>query len=86
MEAPADLANSEIEAVFAKIDEHLLESFSLFDVFADPSGEKLAADKKSLAYSVTYRHQDRTLEQAEVEQAHEKILEILKKELPVVFR
>lgn len=86
MEAPSDLPNSEIEAVFSKIDEALLESFSLFDVFSDPSGEKLAADKKSLAYSVTYRHPDRTLEQAEVDQAHEKILEILKKGLPVVFR
>lgn len=86
MEAPADLPNSEIEAVFAKINDPLLESFFLFDVFADPSGEKLAADKKSLAYSVTYRHQTRTLEQAEVEQAHKKVLEALKKALPVVFR
>ncbi len=86
MEAPGDLANSEVEAVFNRIDEALLESFSLFDVFSDPSGEKLAADKKSLAYSVTYRHPDRTLEQAEVDQAHKKILEILKKGLPVVFR
>ncbi|NOX99835.1 MAG: phenylalanine--tRNA ligase subunit beta [Verrucomicrobia bacterium] len=86
MEAPSDLPNGDIETVFAKIDEHLLESFSLFDVFTDPSGEKLAADKKSLAYSVTYRHQDRTLEQAEVDQAHEKILAILSKQLPVIFR
>ncbi len=86
MEAPGGLANSEIETVFSIIDEPLLESFSLFDVFSDPSGEKLAADKKSLAYSVTYRHPDRTLEQAEVDKAHEKILKILKKGLPVVFR
>ncbi|MFK5924934.1 MAG: phenylalanine--tRNA ligase subunit beta [Verrucomicrobiota bacterium] len=86
MEAPADLPNSDIEAVFAKIDQKLLESFSLFDVFSDASGEKLAADKKSLAYSITYRHPDRTLEQAEVEQAHQKILETLSKNLPVVFR
>jgi len=86
MEAPSALPNSEVEAVFSKIDEPLLESFHLFDVFSDPSGEKLAVGKKSLAYSVTYRHPDRTLEQAEVDQAHGKILEILKKGLPVVFR
>ena len=48
----------------------MLESFQLFDLFADNSGEKLDASKKSLAYSLTYRDRDRTLESSEVDKAH----------------
>ncbi|NNE94309.1 MAG: phenylalanine--tRNA ligase subunit beta [Verrucomicrobiales bacterium] len=86
MLVPADLANTEVEAFFENRNEPLLVDFELFDVFQDPSGKKLASDKKSLAYSLLYRSPDRTLEAAEVETAHGKLLDSLKTELPVEFR
>ena len=45
----------------------------LFDVFTDERGEKIAADKKSLAYSLTYRAEDRTLKTEEVNAAHARL-------------
>lgn len=82
----ADLAAGTVADFFANHDEPLLESVELFDVFQDPSGEKLPADKKSLAYSISYRSGDRTLEAAEVETAHAKLLDSLKSGLDVEFR
>lgn len=52
----------------------LLESAVLFDVY---SGGKIPAGKKSLAYSLTYRAEDKTLTDAEVEEAHKRILAVL---------
>ncbi|MFT5465065.1 MAG: phenylalanyl-tRNA synthetase beta chain [Verrucomicrobiales bacterium] len=86
IEAPAELTNQEIADFFGSTGQQLLESFALFDVFADPSGEKLAADRKSLAYSLTYRDLGGTLESATVDAAHAEILDGLKKTLPVQFR
>ena len=82
----ADLAAGIVADFFANHEEPLLESVELFDVFQDPSGEKLPADKKSLAYSISYRSGDRTLEAAEVETAHAKLLDSLKSGLHVEFR
>ncbi len=86
MEAPADLANSEIEKAIHKFRDPLLVSFSCFDLFRDPSGEKLSADRKSLAYSFHYRAPDRTLKSDEVDAAHQKLLQHLQKILPIGFR
>lgn len=86
MLVPADLAAGEVDAVFASHNEPLLVSYELFDVFQDPTGEKLPADKKSLAYSVSYRSDDRTLEGPEVEAAHAKLLDSLRSGLNVEFR
>ncbi|MFP6897190.1 MAG: phenylalanine--tRNA ligase subunit beta [Roseibacillus sp.] len=86
MEAPSDLANSEIEKAIRKLSEPLLVSFACFDVFSDPSGEKLAADRKSVAYSFLYRAADRTLKSEEVDAAHQKLLQHLEKALPIGFR
>ncbi len=86
IEAPIDLSNQQVADFFAETGEPLLESFQLFDVFADPSGEKLAADKKSLAYSLTYRDLAGNLEHARIDQVHGKILDGLRQKLPVQFR
>lgn len=86
MEVPADLSSGEIDAFFAKQNIPLLVGYGLFDVFTDPSGEKLAADKKSLAWSVTYRTPERTLEMPEVEKVHADLLAGLKKAFPIDFR
>ncbi|CAB4244310.1 Phenylalanine--tRNA ligase beta subunit [Methylacidimicrobium sp. AP8] len=43
-----------------------LERVHLFDLFRDPSGARLPAGKKSLAYALTFRAPDRTLTDKEV--------------------
>jgi len=86
IEAPATLTNAEIEKVLAKTKEPLLAGFECFDLFSDPTGEKLAADRKSIAYRMTYRSADKTLKTKEVDQAHQAILAHLSKALPISFR
>ncbi len=86
MELPASTANSQIEAVIAKLAEPLLTAFECFDVFTDPSGQKLAPDRKSVAYRFQYRDATRTLKAEEVDAAHQKVLEALTKGLEVKFR
>ncbi len=86
MLAPGDLAAGAVAAFFESYEEPLLISAELFDVFTDPTGAKLAPDKKSLAYSLLYRAPEKTLEAAEVEAAHAKLLDSLKRCLNVEFR
>ena len=86
LEAPIALSNAEIERVIKKHNESLLVSFACFDLFTDPTGEKLAADKKSIAYTFHYRSAERTLKAKEVDQAHQKLLDQLAKALPIAFR
>lgn len=86
LEMPADLPQQEISTLLNRVKEPLLESVRLFDVFTDPGGEKLAADRKSLAYALTYRSPDRTLESAEVDAVHQRIVQQLLKKLPLQVR
>ncbi len=86
MELPANLPNAEIEGVVDKLGEPLLVSYECFDVFTDPSGVKLAADRKSVAYRFHYRAADRTLKAEEVDGAHQKVLAALTQKLGVNFR
>jgi len=58
----------------------------LFDLFRDPKGEKIAADRKSLAYALTYRAVDRTLTEREVNDAHELVRKKLAADLACTFR
>ena len=51
------------------------EGFELFDVY---EGDQIEKGYKSVAYSLTFRAQDRTLEEAEVNKIVDKILEELK--------
>lgn len=86
MEVPASLANAEIEQAIAAHNEPLLVDSVCFDVFADPDGVRLAADRKSLAYRFHYRAADRTLTSAEVDAAHQGVLRVLEQRLGVRFR
>ena len=86
MEAPVSMPNSDIEKAVKKHNEMLLVSSVCFDLFTDPSGEKLPADKKSIAYSFHYRSPERTMKAKEVDQAHQKLLDHLAKTLPITFR
>jgi phenylalanyl-tRNA synthetase beta chain len=78
MELSIGTPNAEIEAVLEKSNEPLLISYECFDLFTDPSGQKIAADRKSIAYRFNYRAADRTLKANEVDAAHQNILKLLK--------
>jgi len=86
MELPMALPNADIENVLKQMNESLLVSYECFDVFTDPTGEKLAADRKSVAYRFLYRAADRTLKAEEVDAAHRKVLETLVQKVGVNFR
>jgi phenylalanyl-tRNA synthetase beta chain len=86
LEVPADLPNAKVAAFFGAVKEPLFAGAELFDVFADATGEKLATDKKSVAWSLTYQAPDRTLESKEVDEAHGRILQALTGTLPAIQR
>jgi phenylalanyl-tRNA synthetase beta chain len=86
MEVPADLPHQQVAGFFAGVKEPLLMKSEIFDVFVDASGTKLAKDRKSVAWTLTYRAPDRTLEAAEVDLAHGRILAALEKALPATIR
>ena len=84
--APLDLPHAQIDATLRAAQEPLLERAEIFDVFTDPSGAKVPEDKKSVAYSLTYRASDRTLTAEEVNAAHARLKERLKSNLGVALR
>jgi len=83
---PADLPHQQVATFFAGQKEPLLIKAEVFDVFTDATGTKLAKDRKSIAWSLTYRASDRTLETNEVELAHGRILAAIPKALPATIR
>jgi phenylalanyl-tRNA synthetase beta chain len=60
-----------------------LEKMELFDIFR---GSNVPAGQKSVACAFTYRNTERTLTDAEVNAAHEKLVEQLKLALPATIR
>ncbi len=60
-----------------------LESVELFDVFR---GKNVPEGQKSFAYAFTYRAADRTLTDAEVNAAHDKLVEQFRQKLAAVIR
>jgi phenylalanyl-tRNA synthetase beta chain len=86
MELPANLPNAEIETVLGKCAEPLLVAYECFDVFTDPTGQKLPADRKSIAYRFHYLASNKTLTAEEVDAAHQKVLAALTQKLGVKFR
>ena len=60
-----------------------LEGVELFDVFR---GQNVPAGQKSLAYAFTYRHAERTLTDAEVNAAQEKLVAHFKQTLQATVR
>lgn len=86
MLAPLSLAHAEVERTLVSAKEPLLAGVELFDVFTDASGAKVPADKKSLAYSLTYRSPERTLTADEVNAAHTKLKQRLTTQLGVALR
>ena len=54
----------------------VLENLELFDIY---EGERIGFDKKSMAYSITFRNKEKTLEENEIAEVMEKILKGLEK-------
>ena len=78
-----DIEVGTIEEVMAKAAGKLCEDVKLFDIFR---GEKLGADKKSVAFRVTLRASDRTLTVEEVDKVSGKILKDLSFKLGLNIR
>lgn len=66
----------EIEMIIEKKGNYILEDYRLFDVY---EGEQIKEGAKSVAYSITFRAKDKTLEDAEVNAAMDRIMEGLQK-------
>lgn len=66
----------QVEALIRKCGGKLLESYKLFDVY---EGEQIEAGKKSVAYTMTFRAKDRTLEAEEVDRIINKLVKELGK-------
>ncbi len=64
----------EVEKVFDAKGGQYLESYELFDIY---EGAQIKAGYKSVAYSLTFRAKDKTLEEADYAPAMEKILKAL---------
>ncbi|MEG0333723.1 MAG: phenylalanine--tRNA ligase subunit beta [Akkermansia sp.] len=81
MEIPVTTPNADIEKAIASAGQKLLVDYACFDLFADPTGVKMPADRKSLAYSFMYRANDKTLTAAEVDAAHKSVIDHLAKRI-----
>ena len=84
--ADRELKYQAVLDAFASADEPLLADIRLFDLFIDPSGEKVPLQKKSMACSLTYRASDRTLTQEEANAAHGRLKSQLVERLGVTLR
>jgi len=83
---PRTLGFGEIERVVLEAGESLLAGIAPFDIFTDDSGAKVAADRKSLAFSLTFRSPERTLTTDEVNAACDRLRGRLRDELGIEFR
>lgn len=71
LEVPKNVLAGDIEGVIAQRGGKILESYQLFDLY---EGDQIKDGYKSIAYSVTFRAKDRTLEESDVAGAMKKIL------------
>ncbi|QAT41075.1 phenylalanine--tRNA ligase subunit beta [Clostridium sp. JN-9] len=74
---------SDIEQIMHKQGGNMVESIKLFDVY---KGKQIPQGKKSIAYSITYRMENKTLTDAEVNKVHDKILRTLEMKLGAQLR
>ncbi|WP_244835315.1 phenylalanine--tRNA ligase subunit beta [Clostridium sp. BJN0001] len=74
---------SEIDETIKKSGGNLVEKVQLFDIYR---GKQIPDGKKSIAYSVSYRDEKKTLTDKEVNKVHDKILRALEYKLGVQLR
>lgn len=82
--ADSGLENAEIVETIAQAKVKNLEKIELFDIFEDEKA--IGKNKKSMAYSLTFRNSERTLTDKEVNKAHEKLRNFLASKLSVELR
>lgn len=71
MVVPGNILVGQIEDMIAQRAGKILESYHLFDIY---EGEQIKKGYKSVAYSITFRAKDRTLEENDITGAMKKIL------------
>ena len=69
--------------IIENFDHEIIEDVKIFDIYR---GNQVEEGKKSVALSITYRHKDKTLTDEETTKVHNKILEILNREVNAVLR
>jgi phenylalanyl-tRNA synthetase beta chain len=80
---PESITAAEVEAVIRRAGTPLLKDVRLFDLYA---GDPIPAGSKSLAYNLVYQTDERTLTDAEVARAHQKIVRAAERELGATLR
>jgi phenylalanyl-tRNA synthetase beta chain len=78
-----DIPAAKVEALIAQTGGKTVTDVALFDVYR---GDQIGKGKKSLAYSLTYQVEDRTLTDEEVAKIRNKIVKRLEKELGAKLR
>lgn len=71
MVVPKDIMVGQIDHMIAQRGGKILENYELFDIY---EGSQIQEGYKSVAYSITFRSKEKTLEEAEVSSAMKKIL------------
>ncbi len=71
MVVPKQVLAGEIEAIFTQRGGKMLESYELFDIY---EGSQIKEGFKSLAYKLTFRLKDRTLEESDITSVMKKIM------------
>ncbi len=71
-----EILAGDVEAVIRKNGGQILESYRLFDIY---EGSQIKEGYKSMAYSISFRAKDRTLEEKDVTEVMKKILDGLGK-------
>lgn len=78
-----ELQVGEMEKAIRAAGTEILSDVKLFDVYR---GQQVEEGKKSVAFSLTYRHDDRTLTDEEADGVHAGIIEVLKEKFNAVIR
>lgn len=78
-----DTAAGDVERVITKSGGNFLKGVTLFDVY---TGERISDDKKSLAFAIEFRSNERTLTDAEADAAFQKILAAVEKDFSATLR
>jgi phenylalanyl-tRNA synthetase beta chain len=78
-----DTLVQDVESIIKKYGGNMLESIKLFDVY---TGKQIEKGKKSIAYSINYRLENKTLTDNQVNKVHNKILRALENKLGAKLR
>jgi len=80
---PSDVSSGKLLDVVRSSRDKLIESSEIFDIF---QGDKIQEGFKSVALSITYRSQTKTLTEKNVEKSHSKIVRMLTDKFKGSFR